>query len=109
MSQSVNTSQSTSLQALDGYKPSGKMGPLGIPLLLVSLLVAPFLLALLYNRTAHFGGLLSSNAWILVITSGVLGLLVGGALFPAIQFGKVRNVPVATVVAPLVFLWGRRH
>jgi hypothetical protein len=104
MSYSTNATPETALQALEGYKPSGKTGPLGIPLLVATLLIVPPLLAWIYNATSHFGGLLFSNAWILIATSGLLGLLVGGAFFPAIQWGKIRNPALATVIVLLAAL-----
>ncbi|MDQ3813987.1 MAG: hypothetical protein M3347_08550 [Armatimonadota bacterium] len=83
------------VQAVAGYKPSGKIGPLALPLLLVSLLVLAPVAAFLYVKTGHFGGALFSSVWVLVITAALLGAVVGAALYPAIQWGHVRHVPFA--------------
>jgi hypothetical protein len=97
------------VRPVPGYKPSGKIGPLGIPLLLVSLLVLPPLAAFLYVRTAHFGGSLFSSVWALVITAALLGAAVGAGLFPAVRWGRVRNTALAAVfgllAGALAFPW----
>ncbi len=86
-----------------GYKPSGKIGALGWPLSLVSLLVIPFLLAFIYVKTNHFGLGSFGLIYVVVAAGAILGALVGAAFWPAIQLGKVRNTAFA---AALGFLAG---
>ena len=86
---------SAEIAMLPGYKPSGKIGRLGLLYLLLTLLILPPLAAFLYVRTAHFGGSLFSSIYVLVFTSAVLGAVVGAGFYPAIHWGKVRNVPLA--------------
>jgi hypothetical protein len=97
MNSSPDSTGGAKILPITGYKPSGKIGRLALPLLFASLLVLPPLAALLYDRTAHFGGLLFSSVWVLVITALLLGAAVGAGFFPAIQWGQVRNIPLAVV------------
>lgn len=89
----------TSVSAPTEYKPSGKIGPLGWPLLAVTFLLAPVVLGYLYDVSAHFGLGLLSSMWMILIAAAVLGGLVGAAFFPAIQLGKVRNAPLVLGLA----------
>lgn len=93
----TSAASTVEIQTLAGYQPSGKIGRLGLPYLLITLLLLPPAAAFLYVKTAHFGGSVFSSIWALVITSALLGAVVGAGFFPAIQFGHVRNVPVAVV------------
>ena len=95
MSASSESTGTPQVRPVAGYTPSGKIGSLAFPLLLVSLFVLPIVAAFFYVKTAHFGGLLFSSAWVLVITSALLGAVVGAGLFPALHWGHVRNVPLA--------------
>lgn len=95
---------SQALTALRGYKPSGKVGPMGWPLILVTFLMAPGLAAFLYDKTAHFGMGLFSSMWTVLIGAALLGALIGAAFFPAIHFGKVRNANLAALVGCLAGL-----
>jgi hypothetical protein len=97
MSASPESTGRPEVLAVPGYKPSGRIGPLGVSLLLVTLLVLPLAAAFLYIKTAHFGGSLFSSIWAVVVTAAVLGALVGAGFYPAIQWGHVRNVPLAVI------------
>ncbi len=93
------------LTALRGYKPSGKVGPMGWPLILVTFLMAPGLTAFLYDKTAHFGMGLFSSLWTVLIGAALLGALTGAAFFPAIHFGKVRKKCVMRIWRPWSAFW----
>ncbi|HEX8549979.1 MAG TPA: hypothetical protein VF681_00350 [Abditibacteriaceae bacterium] len=82
---------------VDSYKPSGKMGALGFPLLLASLIVFPPLAALLYEKLWHFGGLLAFSAI-------ALGVFVGALMLVSVRLGKVRKPILAGVLGAIIGL-----
>ena len=84
-------SQFPPLCAIESYKPTGKIGALGLPLALITLIFTPFLVAFIYYKTAHFGLGLFSSMWFIVGAALLLGIVVGLSFFPAIQWGKIRN------------------
>ena len=89
------------LAAIEGYQPSGKIGPLALPLALICLLVLPFFAAFIYQKTAHFGLGLFNSMWFLVGAALLLGIVVGLGFFPAVQWGKIRNPTLIAAVALL--------
>lgn len=91
------------LRAIEGYRPSGKIGPLGLPLALISLGLLPFFAAFIYQKTAHFGLGLFSSMWFTVGAALLLGIVVGLGFYPAIQWGKIRN---PTLIAGVALLAG---
>lgn len=97
-------SQFPPLTALDGYQPNGKIGPLGLPLALLSLILLPFFVAFVYYKTAHFGLGLFSSMWFIVGAALLLGLVVGLGFFPAIQWGKIRHPTLMATVGLLAGL-----
>ncbi len=94
------------LNLVPASKPSGKIGPLAWPLLLLSLLAMPPILAVLYVKSAHFGVSFFGSIYLVVGAALLLGALIGGALFPAIYFGKVRNIALAATVGLLAGTFG---
>ncbi len=92
------------LMAQDGYQSSGKIGPLGLPLALISLILLPLPLAFIYYKTAHFGLGLFSSMWFVVGAALLLGLVVGLGFFPAAQWGKVRSPTLMATIGLLAGL-----
>ncbi|RYG69523.1 hypothetical protein EON80_09630, partial [bacterium] len=80
---------------LPKYRPSGRIGALGIPLLLFTLLLVPLWAAFLYDKLWHFRNMAFFSAI-------ALGVLVGFATYPAIHFGKVRNRAVAGILGAII-------
>lgn len=78
-----------------GYHPSGRIGVLALPLMLVSLVVVPALCASLYVSLAHFGHLM-------LISQILLGVLVGAMLFPVVHLGKMRNPVLAGTLGAII-------
>ena len=97
-------SEAPPLVGLPGYQPSGLVGPLSVPLFFVTALVAPRLVAFLYDKTAHFGTGIFSSMWMVLLGAALLGAAVGGTFFPAIHFGKARNNNLAAIVGCLAGL-----
>lgn len=95
LQESKMTMPALGMMPLPKVRPSGRLGPLGAPLLLLTLLVLPLLAAFLYNTLWQFGNLL-------VFSAIGLGVLVGFAMYPAIHFGKVRNRAVAGVLGAII-------
>ncbi len=77
------------------YRPSGKVGPLGWPLLLLSLFLVPLVSGFLYEKLWHFGEFL-------IFSSIALGALVGALLFLPVHFGKVRNPLLAAILGCII-------
>ncbi len=93
--QTMAPAQGLGLSVVPTYRPSGKIGALALPLWLLSLLVVPVTCALLYENLWHFGRLM-------IFSQMFLGALAGGLLYPAVQWGKVRNTVLAGVLGALI-------
>ncbi len=79
------------------YKPSGRIGALGMPMLV--------LWPLLVGVLVGYGHWIVTQSWNSVfITNLLLGIVLGCALFPAIYAGKVRNTRAAAASGTLAAL-----
>lgn len=81
------------------YKPSNKVGLLGIPLLLATTLVSGLVIgggAFLISYQSHF--------FIIILFPLVMGALGAFVLYKAVKIGKVRNMKVALFFAVLTGL-----